>query len=352
MAETYWEQAARGAMPQNGGWTSLVNPLANTGQPIDLNALVPQQRSSIMGPAWDAANAAGTQQRNVRRELSNREKVVKQARDAQIAQQEAQKSRLDEAIVGYKARHTKATEAFAGAGKSATDEINRHYDALIGRTRQQMTQGGLGQTTIPATTISGIERDRAAALAAAGSQVATQATSADLQASGDYLNFLGNIQDEFDIDPLLDLSRAEGQATQDQLDPSAFGGNFFAGAMGQGAMIGGSAYGGMAGGGYGFGGGYFEQPQYQQPQQQVQGGWSDPFGVGVQQPQAVQQPMSPADRNRVVSYANSRAKSAKADAVRRRGSNLMQQKALARIAGGNHFQNASYGPDAALYAPR
>lgn len=280
--ESYWERASRGAA-RNAGTTFLTNPTANTGMTpggFDWdNVIVSGQGAgygaSQMGPAWDAANA--TQGGRVEQSLQT--KLFKQAQQAQEAQQAAVKSRLDEQINGYKERRSTAAKAMKGAGKIATDEINRNFDNLVGRTRGQMQSSGLGQTSIMGTTVAGIERDRAAALRDAASKSAMDATSVDLQTSGDYLNFLGGIEDEFDQEGLVDLAKENGEGTQNQLDNSAWGGG--GGMMGFGAApFGANPYGGAgsygipgAGGG---GGGYPAEafgPQNQQwltPEEQQQ----------------------------------------------------------------------------------
>lgn len=260
MAESYWEQAARGAKP-NAGTTFLTNPTAYTGMTpggFDWNNVLVSGNGvgggSQNGPAWDASQASNLQRAATMRQKSLQDRLFAEAGQQQAAQKAATQSRLDEVKAGYKERRATAAASFKGAGQLGVDEINRHFDQLVGRTRSQMTASGLGQTTIPGTTIAGIERDRAAALRDAASRNGIEASGVDMQASGDYLNFLTNINDNFDAGPLAELARANGQATQNQLDPSAFGGNFFPN-PGAG-VLGGSAYGFDAYDGGGGGGGY------------------------------------------------------------------------------------------------
>ena len=105
----------------------------------------------------------------------------------------------------FTAAHNKAIDISSDMEKSSLDDINRKFDNLIAQTKAGMVTNGTYNGTIWPTTLSGIERQRAAALAearAGAGQITINALasvgSAKASAASAFLNARQTIQSAID----------------------------------------------------------------------------------------------------------------------------------------------------------
>lgn len=174
--------------------------------------------------------------------------------DAKSQYQKALQANIDaenEIKAGYKSRRERALATLGKISDGAGYDINRHFDQLAAETRSKANSSGLGQSTILTTSLQGIERERAKALAAAGDVRAQREVGYDSQLSGDELGFQERVSNEYpDMSNMLALAQLEGKGTQAGINPNAYGpagGGGFVGGYGPGAMYG---FGGVPGFGW------------------------------------------------------------------------------------------------------
>ena len=181
-----------------------------------------------------------------------RDKVFAAAQKAQEDYQAAVKSQMDQVFEGYKARRDAAAASLKQLGNTNVADVNQRYDTMLGQVRSRANASGMGGTTALAGQEAMIERERQAALARARGQRAGMEIDTMSQLEGDRIRSIENMNiAPPDMSTMLELARMEGQATQDQLQPAAWGGGGggYGGMMAP-AMIGGSAYGGFASNGF------------------------------------------------------------------------------------------------------
>lgn len=173
---------------------------------------------------------------------SLRAQALKQAQEQYQAALDANTANEEDIKQGYKSRRERALATLGKISNNATDEINRRFDNLASSARNQANASGIGQTSILTTTLQGIERERAKALAAAGDVKAQREVGYDTQLAGDELAFKERVQNNYpNVGNLLEIAKLEGKGSQQGIDPNAFGGGI--GGFGGAPM--------MVGGGYG-----------------------------------------------------------------------------------------------------
>lgn len=126
----------------------------------------------------------------------------------------ANQARYDELRQLYQDRFDRNTGRIQDIGTQARADVNQGFQVQASQARQNLTDRGLGGTTIGSSVQAGIERERQGALNRVDEQTARLQTAVDMQASGDLAGMIERVDDIGpDMGQFMSLAEQYGYAT-------------------------------------------------------------------------------------------------------------------------------------------
>jgi hypothetical protein len=97
-------------------------------------------------------------------------------------------TRQGDLVKGFDARYQRGLANLEGAGRQARNDIDRDYQALQGKTQQDMYSRGLQNSTVAQGQRQAVERERQGAIGRLNEQLRQERAATDASLSGDTLN--------------------------------------------------------------------------------------------------------------------------------------------------------------------